>query len=807
MIAWCESLARDARHAVRRIAAAPLVAAVIVLSIAAGVGVNTVVFSWVEARLLKPFPAVRSGASFYGVEPRTDAGLYPGASWLEYTDLASSLRSFDALIASRMVPMYVGESGSVERVFGLLVSGNYFPALGLEPAAGRFIQPEEGTRARSQPIAVISYGLWQSRFDGSPAAIGSTLRVNGTNLTIVGVTPKPFQGTVMGLNFDVWIPAPLAPVIAPGSSELDDRAIRGYSLMGRLRRGVTAARAQSDLDAAMARLALAYPKSNAGIKAEVLPFWMSVRGPQRLLTQALAILQGIMLLLLAAVCGNTANLVLARASSRQREIGVRLALGARPRRIVGLLLTENVILGSCGAALGAVFAAWGTNALIVLPLMSIPLRFQTSVDGTTLTFAMLLGIVCGVAFGAPAAVQLARLDPLAALRAGTRSAGRSRLRNVLMAVQSGLALLVLIVAGLFFRSVLETRDTDPGFRRDGVLLGAYDLNGRNAGAAFVREFPARVLEALRAAPGVAGAAIAVSVPLDIHGLPSRQFIVDGHVRDDGELDQALTNTVTPGYFDVMGIAVRAGRDFADLGDTTVPPQAIVNDEFVRRYLPRSEPLGRMLQARGKRFVISGVVANSLYNAFGEPPTPIIYFSYRDNPVASGEIHLRSNGPVRHLAAEMRRAVRAVDPELPVINVRTLDAHVETNLVFRRVPARIFSVLAPLLLVLAAIGIYAVVAYSVALRTPEIGLRLAMGATARRIVGGFVGEHMAIVGAGVLLAWVLAFMAALDLGAPGTVDTRVFAAVPATLLAVAALACWIPARRAASVDPMVALRND
>jgi predicted permease len=813
MPVWIEHATRDLRHALRSIARMPVLAAVVVASIGVGIGVNTVVFSWIEARVWKPLPGVPDVARLYWIEPHTETGIYPGVSWLEYRDMREQLGSFRELLAFRMAPLYLGDAGQVTRAYGQLVSDNYFSALGLQPRLGRFPQPG------NEPVVVISYGLWQTRFGGTPGALGQTLRVNGQNLTVVGVTPQEFQGTVVGLNFEVWVPAAIAPMALSGSRELEERSIRGYSVMGRLQAGATRADARNDLDDTMRQLSRAYPATNADVKAEALPFGQSPRGPLRLLITALAILQGIMLLLLLAVCGNTANLVLARASARHREIGMRLALGAGPWRIACLLLTENVVLGLFGAGLGAAIAVWGTPALVTLPLSGLPIRFQTSVDAAGLAFATLLGVGCGLVFGAAPAVQLARVDPQLALRAGSRTAGRSGLRQALMAVQAALAVVVLIVAGLFYRSFMETRDTDTGFRREGVLLAAYDLTGRNVTQASSRAFAARLLEKLRALPGVEAAAIASGVPLDIHGLPSRVFTVEGHARPDAGVDQALALTVTPGYLTLMDIPLLSGSDFADLEAATapaqaiappqaiVPAQAIVNDEFVRRYLPDVDPLGRRIQVRGRTYVITAVARTSLYNAFGEPPTPIIYFSYRDTPALSGEIHLRTRvGAETVITQEVRRTVRELDADLPVFNVRTLSDHIETNLVFRRVPARLFAVLGPLLLVLAAIGIYAVVAYTVSLRTTEIGVRLALGATARRLIAQFVGESLVVIGLGVLVGWSIAFAVALDFTPSGSIDMPVFFGVPALLLLVATFACWLPVRRATRVEPAAALRS-
>jgi predicted permease len=782
---------------------------VVVLSLGVGIGVNTAVFSWIQAVVLRPLPGVPDASRFQLVETRAEAGTHPGVSWLEYRDLRERLRSFDDLIASRMVPLSLGEAGRTERVSAQLVSDNYFSGLGLRPALGRFPGGGDLAHAGDASVVVISHGFWHARFGGAPGALGQSLRLNDQNLTVVGVAPPGFQGTVLGLDFDLWVPATLAPVLLGGSRELEDRSQRGYALLGSLPAHATRARAQAELDAAMGELARLYPETNAGVQAEVLPFWQALRGPQRMLARALWILQSLMLLLLVAVCGNTANLVLARASTRQREIGVRLALGAGPGRILGLLLTENVLLAVLGAAVGAALAVWGTDALRAVPFStSWPIRFQTRVDTLGLAFAMLLGIACGLAFGLAPALQLARVDPQRALRAGARGAGRSRMRNALMGTEVALALMVLVVAALFFRSVHDTRDTDPGFRREGVLLAAYDLSGRGLDTAGTRAFASRLLDGLHDLPGVEAAAIARSIPLDIHGLPLRAFTLEGRARTDGGSDQALTNTVTPGYFRTMGIPLESGADFADLADTSRPPQAVVNEEFVRRYLPDVQPLGRRLETRGGTYVIIGIVRNSLYDAFGEPPMPMLYLSYRDRPSVAGEIHLRTRvGTELAVLPAVRRIVREIDPTAPVFDVRTLSEHVEKNLVLRRIPARMFVVLGPLLLVLAAIGIYAVVAHATAHRTTEIGVRLALGASAGRVVAQIVGESLRVIGIGLAAGWVVVFVVALHAAPRGTLDAPLLLGVPALLLVVAAVACWIPARRATRIDPMVALRHE
>ncbi|MDQ3170065.1 MAG: ADOP family duplicated permease [Acidobacteriota bacterium] len=797
---------QDLRHAFRTIARMPMVSAVIVLSLAAGIGINTVVFSWVQSRVFRPLPGVPDGGSFLGIEARNDSGNYPGSSWLEYQDLRERLQSFEDVVASRMNPIYVGEPGTVERVYGLLVSDNYFDALDVTAAAGRLPGAAAMANGASEPLVVIGHGIWMSRFGGDPGVIGKTIRVNGVDAPIVAVTPEIFQGTVLGLNFEVYLPARMAPMIARGSRELEDRGIRGYTLLGKRRHGVSGETAQQETAAAMESLRSAYPSTNAGVSVEVVPFWNSPRGPQRMMVAALVLLQGIMLLVLLAVCGNTANLVLARASARQREMGVRLALGSGPGRLIRLLLTENMLLGVMGAALGCVFAWWGANALKVIPLTGLPIKMQTYVDGTGLAVAMLLGVVCGLLVGAAPASQLARMDPLVALRAGARGSSRNRLRSVLMGVQVALAITVLIAASVFLRSFLQTRSTDPGFEREGVLLAAYDLAGRNKNAAAARQFTDRLLAGLRATPTIESAAISASMPLDIHGLPARVFTLEGRTRLEEGYDQALTNIITPGYFDLMRIPLVAGVDFASLNDTVTPRQAIINEAFVARYAGGREVLGRALEVRGLPYLIAGVARNSLYNAFGEPPTPIIYLSYRDFTAQSGEIHVRArNGAETRLAGDIRAAVASLEADLPVFNVRTLTDHVETNLIFRKIPAQMFLVLGPLLLVLASVGIYGVVAYNMTLRTTEIGMRLALGATPARVTREFVWQTMRVVLIGAAAGLAIAGGIAWSVLGNRPWDLVAFAGIPPFLIAVAALASWVPTHRATKLNPWAALR--
>src|SRR6202049_971107 len=621
-LAFFENLLGDLRNAALTISRMPGLAAVIILSLAIGIGVNTTIFSWIQMILFEPMPGVSGASNFLLVEPHSETGGYPGASWLEYRDLQTQVPALRDIVAFQMVPFNVGERGKTERTFGQLVSGNYFSALGLKPAIGRFIRPDEVERSGTELVIVISYDYWQTRFGGAPGAVGQKVRVNERDLVIIGVAPEGFQGTTTPLKFELWAPATLMPVLLGGVRDLDDRSTRAFSLIGMLRHGATREKAQAELTTTMAQLARNYPEASAGIGGEIFSFWESPRGPQRLMMSGLAILQGVMLLLLLAVCGNTANLMLARGSTRQREMAVRVALGAGRWRIVSLVLSENMLLALLGTSLGAAIAVWGTTALRVAPMIgAFPILFATRVDGLTLAFAILLGALCGLIFSAAPAMHLVHLDPQDGLRSSSNTPPRSRARKVLMGVEVGLAMVVLIARAIFLQSFRTAKQTDPRFRPEGVLLAAYDLSGRNPNEASEREFAARLLEQLRSLPDVEAAAIATNVPLDLHGIPARPFTVQGRVRTEVGQDRAISNTVTPGYLNVLGIPLLEGTDFADMRDKAAPPQAIVNEEFVRRYLNGADAIGRSLQARKQNFTIIGVARNSAYDALGEPPPP------------------------------------------------------------------------------------------------------------------------------------------------------------------------------------------
>jgi predicted permease len=600
----------------------------------------------------------------------------------------------------------------------------------------------------------------------------------------------------------------MAPVVIKGSRELDDRGQRGYDVLGRLRQRVSAQAAQQELDLAMRDLAAAYPQTNRTVGAELTPFTNPPRGPQRMLGSALVLLQALMLLVLVAVCGNVANLLVAKISTRQREFGIRLALGASRWRTSRLVLAEAGALAACGTAGGILLALWGVSVLQVGQLaIAIPVRFQTDVDAGGLAAAIAVGLLATLLMAAAPIWFLLRLQPQQLVRDGVRDASRSTLRQTLMGVQVALASLVLVTATLFVGRFRETRDIDPGFTADGVLLAAYDLTGRGTDATANRVFAARTLAAVRAMPGVSAAALATSVPLDIHGLPLRSFTLDGHARPDGTTDQSLSNIVSDNYLAAMSIRLLQGRDFSPIDASAPKAEVIVNQAFVERYLPGEAVLGRRLQMGRTAYTIVGVAATTVSDAFGEPPAPLVLYAFDARPGPSAEIHLKTTpGLEASVASTLQRVFRELDSTVPIYNVRTLQQHIATNLVLRRIPAQMFMVLGPLLLFLAAFGVYAVVDYGVSQRTTEIGVRLALGARPGQVTRMMVAETLSIATLSVAAAMAIVVMIDLHVVRGGVRDLPALIGTPLALLLVAAFASWLPARRASLVSPSVAMRQ-
>lgn len=797
------------RNAFRTTTRTPWLSAVVVLSLAIGIGTNTVIFSWLKAQVFEPLPGVT--APVWSLETKDDTGNYVSTSWLEYRDLRQMVSSFRGIAAQRPRAFYLGGSESEARVAGEFVSDNFFEVLGLHPAAGRFFRPEEATRPGAEPVAVISHDLWQRHFRGTPETIGRTIELNHRTLTVIGVTPEGFRGGMNSLGYDLWVPLTMATELQPATLELEKRTSRPYLMLTRLKPGVTRGQAQAELDAAARRLIETYPETNKGLRYELLPLWRVPRGGEGIV-YALGTLQVFAALILVVVCANTANLLLARASVREREIGVRLALGASASRIIIQLLSESLLLALAGAAGGLIFALWGVDVLSQIPLpASIPLKIAPQLDGSSLLFATLLAGLCGVAFGLAPAWQLAHSDILQSLRGGRGSVGgRSWARDSLIGLQVAIALVVLVLGALYLKSYRNSLVAQPGFDHERVLLAGVDLAGRGYTEETGRAFLDQLLQRLASVPGVVRASAAANIPLDIRGISTGVIDVEGEPFDPER--KILYYNATPGYVATMGMPLLIGHDLAPLSRSDLPLDAVINEEMARRYWPGVTPIGRRFEISGTYYEVAGVVRNAKYLSLNESPRAIAWLTMRAQFIFAPTLHLRAgSGDPRALLPALRAAVRSLDPALTLIEPRSLAEHVHDNLFMQRVPVLMLTVIGPLALALSAIGLYSVLAYSLAQRTREIAVRLTLGATPRSVVWFMIWQHMRVVlvsaATGLAVSAGLNKLIGHSLVGVGTGDPTIYVGVPALLLAVAVFACWLPARCAAGVDPIVMLRAE
>lgn len=799
------------RHLFRNLARTPFLSAVIVLSLGVGIGANTVIYSWLKSALFAPLPGAEA-PRLMSLEVKDDTGNWVTTSWTEYQDLRELVPSLAGIAAQRPRSFSLGAGERDARVYGEFVSGNFFEVLGVRAQLGRFFKADEAARPGGAPVVVLSDAFWRRQFHRADDVVGRTLRLNGRTLTIVGVAAPDFRGGYNALTFDLFLPATLMPLLQPASDELTARKARTYTMLAQLRPGVSLAQVQAELDAAAKKLLDAYPETNRGLAYGMLPLWRSPRGGQ-ILVASLATLQVFAALILTVVCVNTASLLLARASTRRREIGIRLAVGGAPARILVQLLGESVLLALLGGAAGVLFSLWGVEIIGHLPLPSVdaaPIFFTPEIDATSVAFAALVSLGCGVLFGLAPAAQLVRADVLHALRGGAGAVtGRHWLRDGLVALEVATALVVLVLAALYLQSFRNSLRADTGYDTTHVMLATVDLSGRGYDQTRSHAFVEETLRRLRETPGVISAAAANNVPLATRGLATGVFAISGRPFDPNR--RALYFDVTPGYFATMGVAFVDGGDIAPLSRQDLPLDAVINEEMAQRYWPGESPVGRKFIINDTWFVIAGVVRTTKYETVGEAPKPMTWLSLRRQPAGSPTLHVRTSGDPRAALGSLRQIVRALDPELALVQPRTLAANVDSNLVLQRLPARMLSLLAPLALALAAVGLYAVIAYSLAQRVQEIGVRLALGASPRRVVQLMTWQGLRVVLVGTAAGWVVALALGYVLQ-PRLVgvafgDPLIYGGVPLLLIAVAVLACWLPARRAASVDPMIALRSE
>ena len=806
-----ESLLRDLRHAARSLLRSRALTVTAVLTLGLALGANTALFSLVNAILLRPLPGIADPARLVNVHrSAADGTSLHSVSHPDYRDLGERGRRFAELAAFNGRGTSFGTGGAPEVVGTQLVSGNYFAVLGVRPQRGRLIGQADDGAPGASPVAVVSHSLWQRRLGGDPGIVGRTIRLNGFPFTVVGVAPEGFEGHFVGFPFDVFVPLSMAAQAAP-DEDLAARDAQWLELVGRLAPGVSRSQAQAGLVGIMSGLAREHPQTLRGASVDVRAMTGVDDSLRRGVVGFLAVLQVAGLLVLLIACVNLAGLLLARAAGRARELAVRVALGAGRGALTRQLMVETLGLFVLGGGVGVALAFWTADLLHAFQPTAFPvsLRFDLRLDARVLAFAAVLTALTGVACGLVPAMQASRVDPLPALK-DSRLGGtpRLRLRSALVAGQVALTTLLLVGAGLFVRTLQTARTIDPGFQPEGVHTARLDLTLLAGHPLRGRAFYDQLVAGLAAEPGVESASLATSIPLRSLAPPTADLRADGPVSASEPGLTAALSAVTPTYFETLRVPLVTGRAFVSADTPTSRPVAVVNETLARRLWPGRSSVGeRLWQGPVQREVV-GVARDVKVRSLGEDPRPQIYVPLAQVFRPRARLLVRGEGD---LAAAVRRQVAALAPDLPVMESTPLREAITFALFPQRMAAAIAGALGALGLVLAATGLYGVVAYSATQRTREMGVRLALGARRADVTALVLGRGLRLTLAGVAAGGALA--ALLTPAAGGLLhgvsptDVPTFLAVGALMTAVAALASYLPARRASRVDPLVALRYE
>jgi putative ABC transport system permease protein len=811
-------LIQEARYLVRVLGRSPGLPILAALTLALGIAANSTIFSWINSTLLNPIPGVRHAGDFVTVmKGERSEHPPPPFSYLDYRDLRDNNHSFSGLLAYHHEYASLTGSGKPERIYAVLTSANYFDVLGVRPILGRgFVPAEERPVEGSAPVAVISYELWQSHFGGDRSIVGRRIQINQYPYTIVGVAPSGFHGCMPGLRGDIWIPLVMAKQVWGFGGTLSDRGESWLNVLGRLKPGIDSQRAESDVSLVMQRIVERFPEQHQGPNQISLdPLWRSPFGVNVYLYTTLPMLLGLAALLLLLACANVANLLLVRSITRRREIAIRLSLGASRWRLFRQLMMESLVLALAGGILAVFITTWtaGTFAAFV-PSTSLPLAMNTRADGTVVLVTLAIAMITALVFGTLPALRSSNVSLATVLKeeAGSVSGGlhKSRLTSALVVAQIALSVLLLVSAGLFTRSLENAQRLDPGFDPDHVLLASFELGpsgySRTQGIAFDKQLLAKIA----ALPGVESVTLADFSPLS-YTIHSQGVQPEGYVPRLHEAVETDSARVGPNYFRTLRTPLIAGRDFTFQDTDKSQFVAIVNQAFAARYWPGREAIGKRIQLYGQWFTVVGVARNAKYRRLIYNAEPCFFVPwFQDYPSFDAVIvHTRVSGKPLAFASPVEKAIHELNPDLPIFNVTSLKSSMQMGSIFERIVVTLAGSFGLLALVLAAVGVYSVVAYATRQRTHEIGIRMALGAQRADILRLVLGHglRMTLIGVGVGLAVSSAVTRVLrsQLLGVGPTDVLTYVSVAVLLSIVALAACYIPARRASKVEPTVALR--
>jgi len=807
-----ENFARDMRLGVRMLRRNPGFTVLTILCLTLGIGTNAAVFSWVEGILFRPYPLVPHQERLVALSG-TAGEEREQTSWPDLLDLQRSCTLCETVFVSSITGATLSIGERAEVTTGSIVSANYFDAIGVRPILGRGFEPGEDTGRNAQAVLVISYHLWQTRFRGDPEIIGKTQRLDNVVHTIIGVAPARFYGTFVGRVMEFWVPASMVEVYNPGSNKLEDRGARWAEAFVRLKPGVTRNQAQQEISAIAGRLEVAYPATNRGRGIKVWPLWNTPFNHASHLLPTLQIMVVVAMFVLFIVCANVGNLLLVRSFARRHEMTVRLAVGASRGRLLRQLVTEGLLLSTCGAAGGMLVAYWCRHALVLFFPGDV-LYLPGEIDGRVLGLSAAVCLVVTLAVGLVPAFptrHLALAETLKTEASAVMGArGQAWFRSSLVVLQVTLSFLLLVGATLLMQSLSRIRATSPGFSTQ-VFDTSVPLVTAGYDAPRAKIFQDELIERVRALPGIEEAAYARVVPLSYQSYSSTPIAVDGYEPQPDEQPTAEYNEVSPDYFATMGIPLISGREFTRADDENAPRVAIVNQTMVARYWRGQNPIGQRLQVKGNWVQVVGVVTDSKYYSIEETPRPFFYAPLRQYFAIEPDIHIRTTQPLETIQTALMREVRALDPNLALYEMITLQEQVNRSTSEQLVAVTLVALFGGLALLLASIGLYGVMSYTVSQSTRELGLRMALGAGASNVLRLVLSRGLLLTTTGIMIGIVLALLLTRLLGnllyQVSPRDPLAFAAAFAVMALASTAACFLPAWRATRTDPIRALRAE
>lgn len=806
-----DSFVQDLRLALRRLRQTPGFTAVAILTLALGIGANTTVFSALNWFLLRPLPVERPNELVFLNRGQGITFSYPA-----YKDIRDRNQVFSGLIAYRISPMSLTQGGKSARVWGLLASGNYFQTLGVQAIRGRMFTPEEDQKEGAHPVAVLSYGCWQRRFGGDPNIVGKAIKINGLDFTVLGIAPTEFHGMELLYSSEIWVPMMMEPQIEIGNPWLNVRTTKNVWLLGRLKPGVTQAQAEASLAAVADQLGREHPSTDEGMKIILSQPGLAGNWLRGTVTSFTSVLMGVAGLVLLIACINLASLLLSRAVDRRKETAVRLALGASRGRLIRQLLTENLLVSLAGGAAGVLIAMWLTDLIAAWrPPVDFPLPTEFPLDWRVIAFSFGLSLLTTLLFGLAPALQSTRTALVPALKNEPVSSRlrRWQSRDVLVVLQMALSVVLLVGSVLVVRSLQHALTMKIGYNPDHAVSVSFELGLQGYNKQQGRAFQKRVVEKIATLPGIQSAGLINAVPLSLD-ISNTGISVEGRpVPKPSEMKSAIYYNASPGYFRTAQTRFLAGRDFEERDREETKRVAIINHAFTQKILQTKDAVGKRFHygSGGDWIEVIGVVEDGKYASLGEEPTPVVFRPLYQDYNSTTTLVARSPLPSKEALRLIQHAVQEMDSSLPLYDAGSLSEHLEFPLLPARLAASVLGSFGFLAILLAAIGMYGVMAYAVARRTREIGIRITVGATRNHILRLVLHRTTTLLIAGVVLgaagALAMSQIFAKILYGVNPKDPSTFLLATLLMATVAIAACWLPARRAMRIDPVTALREE